>query len=283
MRHPEGAGSLSFFVGEVDHEQRAQQIRRLPAPVTHRPVHAVWYDGQTSQVVLRISNHGELPVSDLDLALEVHLHSSAASGITHGVASVVTRLNPFAVFALQPVFAANSVQKQNAYYSEEELLAEQRLQREAQHSDRPSATQSLHPSRTPSKPPSASHTRHPSDGTAGVVPNPSEAPPSSSPPPSATRGAFDFAHRANHAVADDGHPPGKRVDNAAPAAPATPAAVNVLSFSWSSADVQESLPLLPGQHVDVAVRLRATEEWSETCTHLCSRSAWETDADCAPT
>ena len=47
-------------------------------------------------------------------------------------------------------------------------------------------------------------------------------------------------------------------------ASASPAASDLSSeaFSWSMPSLLSSLPLLPGQHVDLRVRLRAKEEWS---------------------
>ena len=161
----------------------------------------------------------------------------------------------------QPVFAANTLQRQISYYSEEELLAERKLQEQSgtQPGTASSSTPSSSsirtpvPASTPSRSPPLQSRR---SSSATTPARRSSIPPTHSLHPSAEGPHFDFAaaHASHKADLVDSSEHGVPLPGSSASAPSP--------FEWSSSALQASLPLLPGQHVDVPIQLQAKEDWS---------------------
>ena len=155
----------------------------------------------------------------------------------------------------------NTVQNQMSYYSEEELQAEKRLLND-NHLHPPAAhalsiappliaapSHSRTPSRTlPASQAAPSHHRRRSSSAS--------TPRSSQTPPSVEDSGLDALHPRDGLSHDSASALHRlALTPLTSAAPSSP-------FTWSTTALQASLPLLPGQHIDVAIRLRAKEEWS---------------------
>ena len=168
--------------------------------------------GERSKLRLRLTNRGALPIADVDVRI-------------------------------QPMFVQNSEQKQIAYYSEEELQAEQELSG-AKPQLIPSSASFSSAASTPSTqlPASLSFTSSP-----------------------ANRRVFDFARSVSQSRQQSVSDSASTSPAAAPTALRSAAAVShslLPPLTWSTSALVAALPLLPGQHVDIAVQVNAISEWS---------------------
>ena len=172
--------------------------------------------------------------------------------------------------ALQPLYASNSSQQQISYYSEAELQAE-RAMAAAQHSQQSGAPQaaattqsalsSLPSSRrssmsaVPVPASSSPRARSTSSATAASLGSPSAA--------LSSRRVFDFGRGSSSheaaAVSAASSSAAPAVDRRRSVAGSTGAS----PLQWSLPTLLQSLPIQPGQEVDVVVRMQAKQEWSE--------------------